>query len=62
MEKRKKIQEMTLDELMLAERIFRTTKESFVRVQNFQSAIIWRDKEVKIANELSRRIEENFDI
>jgi len=59
---KKPITEMTIEELQLAREVTIIRKNEFVKVQNFQSAITYRDKEIRIMSEIERRIDEAYDI
>lgn len=59
---KKTITEMSIEELQLAREVAIIRKNEFVKVQNFQSAITYRDKEVRIMCEIERRIDDMYDI
>lgn len=59
---KKPITEMSFEELQLAREVTIVRKNEFVKVQNFQSATTYRDKENRIVAELERRIDDMYDI
>ncbi len=54
----KKIEELTNDELVTLYNMNNKLKEEKVKVQNFQEAIVYRDRERRIIEEMENRVKE----